>query len=257
MYKLVASDLDGTLLLNGSHKLNPEIFDLILRLKERGIPFIAASGRQIASIRNLFKPVADKIDYIAENGAVCIINGETIVTAEIERELASRIYKRICERTNCNLLVNGVKSCYILPHDKQYVYHVQHELNNDTTIIHDFSEIQEPIVKMSAQDHVDCLGSAKYFHNLFSNEIKVVTAGNDWVDFVPYECNKGIALQIALDKLEIQSDDVIVFGDQQNDLEMLRLAGTSYAMATASSEVQSAATAITDSVEKVLRQILE
>lgn len=255
MYKLVASDLDGTLLLHGAHELNPETFDLVLQLKARGIPFIAASGRQIASIRNLFKPIADKIDYIAENGAVCIINNETIITAEIERELAFCIFKRIQERTSCNLLVNGVKSCYILPHDKQYIHHVQHELKNDTTIINDFSEIKEPIVKISAQDHSDCLGSAEYFRNLFSKEIKVVTAGNDWIDFVPYECNKGVALQIAIDKLGIHSNDIIVFGDQQNDLEMLKLAGTSYAMATASFEVQSAATAITDSVEKILKQI--
>ena len=74
MIKLIASDLDGTLLQNGAQELNPEIYDLILALKERGIHFAAASGRQYASERNLFKPIADEISYIAENGAVCIHN---------------------------------------------------------------------------------------------------------------------------------------------------------------------------------------
>lgn len=255
MYKLVASDLDGTLLLNGSHQLNPEVFDLILRLRERGIPFIAASGRQIASIRNLFSPIADKIHYISENGAICLINNELIVTAEIQHELALRICHEILKRKNCNLIINCVTTSYIFPDDEDFIYHIQHELNNDTTIIQDLSEIQEPIVKVAAQDHADCLSSAKYFHDLFSSEIKVVTSGNDWIDFIPYGCNKGVALQTALDKLGICAKDVIVFGDQQNDLEMLKLAGTSYAMATASSEVKSAATAVTDSVEKILRTI--
>ena len=59
MIKLIASDLDGTLLQNGAQELNPEIYDLILALKERGIHFAAASGRQYASERNLFKPIAD------------------------------------------------------------------------------------------------------------------------------------------------------------------------------------------------------
>ena len=48
MIKLIASDLDGTLLQNGAQELNPEIYDLILALKERGIHFAAASGRQYA-----------------------------------------------------------------------------------------------------------------------------------------------------------------------------------------------------------------
>ena len=77
MIKLIASDLDGTLLQNGAQELNPEIYDLILALKERGIHFAAASGRQYASERNLFKPIADEISYIAENGAVCIHNART------------------------------------------------------------------------------------------------------------------------------------------------------------------------------------
>lgn len=53
MIKLVASDIDGTLLRYGEQKLNPELFDIIRQLKKKGIHFIAASGRQYASIVNL------------------------------------------------------------------------------------------------------------------------------------------------------------------------------------------------------------
>ena len=47
MIKLVASDLDGTLLLNGAQQLPEEIFPLIRELKKLGILFVAASGRQV------------------------------------------------------------------------------------------------------------------------------------------------------------------------------------------------------------------
>ena len=48
MIRLIASDLDGTLLKNGAQMLSPEIFELIPALKKRGIHFVAASGRQYA-----------------------------------------------------------------------------------------------------------------------------------------------------------------------------------------------------------------
>ena len=67
MIKLIASDLDGTLLQNGSTEVPREIFELIIKLKEKGIIFAAASGRQYYSLRNLFGPVRDDIAYICEN----------------------------------------------------------------------------------------------------------------------------------------------------------------------------------------------
>ena len=44
MIKLIASDIDGTLVHDGTHELNPELYDVILKLKEKGIQFAAASG---------------------------------------------------------------------------------------------------------------------------------------------------------------------------------------------------------------------
>lgn len=72
MVKLIASDLDGTLLQNGARDVNPIVFDQIRTLKEHGIMFAAASGRQYLNLRRLFTPVQDDIAYIAENGSLCI-----------------------------------------------------------------------------------------------------------------------------------------------------------------------------------------
>mgnify|MGYP000388097175 CR=1 FL=1 len=66
MVKLIASDLDGTLLQNGARDVNPIVFDQIRTLKEHGILFAAASGRQYLNLRRLFTPVQDDIAYIAE-----------------------------------------------------------------------------------------------------------------------------------------------------------------------------------------------
>ena len=45
MIKLIVSDVDGTLVPDGSSKINPEVFDTILKLREKGIQFAIASGR--------------------------------------------------------------------------------------------------------------------------------------------------------------------------------------------------------------------
>ena len=68
MIKLVASDVDGTLVPDGTFEINPEIYDVIKALKEKNITFVAASGRQYASLKKLFAPVADQILYIPDNG---------------------------------------------------------------------------------------------------------------------------------------------------------------------------------------------
>ena len=64
MIKLIASDMDGTL-LNSRGELDNEIYDIINRLKELGIIFTAASGRQLESL----SPPSCFPHRLPENGA--------------------------------------------------------------------------------------------------------------------------------------------------------------------------------------------
>ena len=80
MIKLVASDLDGTLLHNYQQTVPKEIYDTIKALHEKGIIFTAASGRQYANIRRLFAPLGFDIPYIAENGSMCVYKEEVLAT---------------------------------------------------------------------------------------------------------------------------------------------------------------------------------
>ena len=112
MVKLIASDLDGTLLQNGAHDVNPIVFDQIRTLKEHGIMFAAASGRQYLNLRRLFTPVQDDIAYIAENGSLCIYNEETISKGIIEQDLAYRILDEVAKYPQYNCIISGERVCY-------------------------------------------------------------------------------------------------------------------------------------------------
>lgn len=257
MIKLIASDLDGTLLPPGERFLNPELFDLILELKKQGILFVAASGRQLASLQTLFQPVINDISYIAENGAVCIHENELIYTSEIDRDLIFRIADAIKSRPNCKPLISCMDTCYIESGDEDFLYDIRHTYHNVVSAIDDFRLIREPFLKIAVFDSSDPIGAAEYFRELFQEEIKVVTSGNDWVDFVPMNSNKGTALQALLDKLGIDSADAVTFGDQQNDIEMLSLTGTSYVVSSAAPDVAKYASGITDSVIETLKELIK
>lgn len=257
MIKAIASDLDGTLLLHGAQALNPEIYDIILKLKEHGIAFISASGRQLASQHNLFSPILNEISYIAENGAVCLHENETLVVSGIDRELGLRIANEVSKRPGCKVIISGIEACYMLSGDDAFFYHVSQEMNNVTVTVNSFEDITEPFLKLCYYDDSDIAASSNYFSELFKKDIKVITSGNVWVDFLPYDCNKAVALKILLKKMNILPEEVISFGDQQNDVEMLTMTGKSYAMAGAVPEAKACADEITESVERTLLELLK
>ena len=255
MIKLIASDLDGTLLLNDAQSLNPELFDLILKLKEKGIHFIAASGRQYASMHRLFAPIKDQISYITENGSLCFHEGEITSMETMNRELGLRILEDIHNRKNCHILLS-CQDTYYTDSEKVF-YHMRDTLHSDIKLVPDVSEIQEPFLKIAVYDDVTIADTARYFYEKYNDLIPVATSGTVWVDFVLPNANKGTALQAFAEYFHVKPEECMAFGDQQNDIEMLEFAGESYAMEKAAPGVASHAKYTTNCVEDVLRELLK
>ena len=92
----IISDLDGTLLGQGQ-SLDPAVFSLIHSFLERGILFVAASGRQYKNMRLLFEPVLAQVPMICENGSLIVEADETIYERNIPWNFASSCF-RICLR---------------------------------------------------------------------------------------------------------------------------------------------------------------
>ena len=106
MIKLVASDLDGTLLMKGAQSLPEDIFPLIRQLKELGILFVAASGRQYANMKKMFAPVADDMAFICENGGLAVYHENVMYQnyfdQNLVREIAECIYNRKGSEFTCS-----------------------------------------------------------------------------------------------------------------------------------------------------------
>lgn len=260
MIKLIASDLDGTLLQNGAQELTPRAIDLIHRLTKKGICFVAASGRQYSNELILFRDIKDEISYIAENGSLCVHQGKIISRGIIEDDLAYRIIDEVKRNGNFEILVSREDTCLIEDHDPAFVNHIVNVIRNKTEIVKDIRQISGPFLKIAicnmAGDKRILEDALKRLQDLFRDEIKVVTSGNIWIDFIAPNANKGTALAGLMKLLDIKPEECMAFGDQYNDVEMLELAGRSYAMANAAPGISYHTKYVTDSVEDVLEDLL-
>lgn len=260
MIKLVASDLDGTLLQNGAQELTPRAVELIHRLTQKGVYFAAASGRQYDNERRVFHAIKDEISYIAENGSVCIHEGNVISRSTIEPALAKRILDEIKKNDRFEIVVSREDSCFIEDNEPEFVNHIVNVMKNTTQIVEDVRNVEGPILKIAIcnmNDGPHIIDKyLKHLQDMFGDEIKVVTSGNIWIDFIAPGTNKGTALKKLLDTLGVKREECMAFGDQYNDVEMLQFAGTSYAMSNAAPGIAYYSTYVTDSVEDVLEDLL-
>lgn len=260
MIKLVASDVDGTLVPDGTFEINAEIFDVIRALKERGITFVAASGRQYASIKRLFEPVAEDILYISDNGGFVIDNkGVTLKSGAMDKELVDAIVKDAMKLPDIYLMLAGRDVVYLDSYDGLYSL-IDGEYRFDVKVVDDFSDIEDDIVKISLYHPSDAEAVVnEWFYDKWKDKAAVACAGKHWVDCNRQDVNKGSALELIIDKLDISPDEVMVFGDNINDIGMIKCAKYSYAVGSARQEVKDAANYVADTMlnQGVIKTIKE
>ena len=150
MIRLVASDIDGTLLQGGARALSDELFGLIRVLKKRGILFCAASGRQYRSMRALFAQAEDDIAYLCENGAIVYRGGSVVSKLAMERADALALIGQIQAQEQCEVLISGADTSYLIPKHPDYVDHIRYFVGNHITRVKRAQDIPEDILKVSA-----------------------------------------------------------------------------------------------------------
>ena len=112
MIKLIASDIDGTLVEESSHQINPEYFKVIEDLKEVGIRFCACSGRQYASMLDLFSPIADDIFFISGNGTVLRTKEKILHKWLLDQEIILPIVEAVRDIEGADFMMETPGTCY-------------------------------------------------------------------------------------------------------------------------------------------------
>lgn len=233
--KLIACDMDGTL-LDDDHAIHDEFWPLIDQLHSRGIVFCPASGRQYYNLLERFKPIADEVIFIAENGTYVVREGVELSSDCLNRDVARDLIRvtRDLKSSGADVgaVLCGKRSAYIERTDKAFLDQVikyYHRLE----MVDDLLAVEDDILKVAVFDFESSERVSAPAFSRFRKTHQVVVSGQHWLDVMALEANKGSAIRHIQETLQITRDQTMVFGDFLNDLEMMDQATYSFAMANA------------------------
>ncbi|MFA9464439.1 MAG: HAD family hydrolase [Velocimicrobium sp.] len=266
MIKLVCTDIDGTLVPDGTDKLNPELFEVIQKLKEKGIMFAAASGRQYGSMQALFAEVANDMIFIAEGGNLVMCRDEVMAISQMDKDTVQQLVEDIEKIEGCNALLCGPERGYARQNATELIRLLTEGYHYNMQIVEEFESILDhEIIKVSlfhSGGKADELARDYLFPKWESGRgIELVCAGTHWMDCIKLGSNKGTAIEQIQSIMNIEPAETMVFGDNINDIHMLLRADYSYAVGNARDEVKEVAkyvadTNVNDGVLKELKKLL-
>ena len=255
--KLVVSDMDGTLLNNNS-EVSARFFKQFETLQKLGIHFVAASGRQYQSIVHKLEPIKNDISIIAENGGLMQHNNETNVLLKLTSEDVLKSIKTLRERQDCYIVLCGRKSAYIETNDADFISKFS-EYYTAYKIVDDLTKVTDDDFMKIAVYHFESSEACVLPHiSEIEKDYQVTVSGQNWLDISHKDANKGYALSMLQKDMGIGKNETMVFGDYNNDLQMLELAHFSYAMKNAHPNVKQVANfETTSNMEQGVETVLE
>ena len=253
MYKLVAIDLDGTL-LNSYGEISNQNIETIKKAKEKNVEIVLASGRPIVSVKNLANQIGANNYMICGNGAVTydIQNEKIIYDRFLEKSKVLQIVK-ICEENS--IFYSIYTKDTILTKNLNYnvlFFYKENEGKPDEkkTDISIIQNIEEYIQKRKEEDYLKitiCDGNKAVFENIIRKlktvenvEVldvehmsrKKIKNGNDeflieyfYTEITNTNVDKWAALENLINILGIKKEEVITIGDNVNDVLMVKNAG--------------------------------
>ncbi|MGL5434779.1 MAG: HAD family hydrolase [Lachnospiraceae bacterium] len=260
MIKLIVSDIDGTLLEDGTNVVNPELFEVILKLREKGIQFAAASGRQWASIERVFSPIKEKIFYLSDNGAYVGCHGRSLFVNGMERSLVMELIEDI-RSEGLEAMLCAPDYVYLDSRDEELYNWMKNGYQYKIKQIDDLRNAEGVFTKVSAYREKNIEAFSGRLWEKYHKRTKMACAGDMWLDFMAPEVNKGQAVKLLQESLQITPEETMAFGDQMNDVEMLEQVYYSFAIGNARPEVKETArfqadTNTRDGVLKILKLLL-
>lgn len=240
--KLVAIDLDETLLKNDK-TFETERFDTMIEaLVNQGVTILIASGNDVNKIKSyLSDETIEKVYLAGDNGNDVEQAGEHIHTNYFDYEALDQVADLVDADDDLQMVVNTQEktySKYIYEKDKDFI-----DLYYDTVHIvdsyEDLPEDEYPI--KGAMLSSKSLDETKEIVEKINKEIEgitSVTSGQGWFDIYDENGGKGSAIQWVQSEKEISMDETMAFGDSLNDKSMMEYAKFSVAMENADEELK-------------------
>ncbi len=248
MFKLFAFDIDGTILPFGQTALDPQIITMFKRLKKTGAITAFVTGRELISIGDFIN--TPNVDYfIGANGAFIydIKNKKMLFETTVSYNEIHQLLV-FCDKHQINYNVISATSVYYKDKTEFQDHWFWKDFYDDIKPITDLNMKKEDIHQLTLTAYND---EDKSMLVEFIKTIPNLQTTSVWTNglFVgPYGINKSKGLEILGNHLNITLEDMIAFGDSENDIEMLETVGLSFAVENAEPIVKSVAHEIIGSV---------
>ena len=289
MYKLIVLDLDGTL-LNSKGELSKENEEAIKKAKNKGIKIAICSGRILPAIRNicLERGIGDYL--ISGNGSQIyeVEKNEIIYENCMDKDMALKLIK-FCEENSIyysisaeNSIIASSLSYNVLAYNNENY----RKINENKTKINLTQNIYEYVNSYDGNKFIKftiCDNNKNILNKIIEKlkkikgidviefphmAIKNIQNGNEnigityyYVEIINAKANKWEATKILANKLGINDSEIVSFGDNINDKELIQNSGLGFAMENASEYVKNIADKITtkndeNGVAKGIEEIL-
>ena len=278
MYKLIAIDLDGTM-LNSYGVVTENTKNAIKRTIQKGIDVIIASGRPIDSIKTIANEIGSKNYFIAGNGALIydIQKDENLYENYLNKEKVLEIIK-MCEEnsisynvyTDKTILAKALKYNVLYyykenlkkPEDKQthinivenmydYISKMNEEKFLKITICDENKSVFQSIIKkLNEIENIEVLDVSHMSRKVIQQGTEEIPIEYYYTEISSKNVDKWYAIEYLISKLNIEKEEVITIGDNMNDKKMIEEAGLGIAMGQSSPLIKEVADDITSSNEE-------
>ncbi len=254
MYKLVAIDMDGTLLRNDK-SLSKETKEAIKEARKKGVKVVLATGRPVDGVKRYL----EELDLWHDNEYVLTFNGAIIKEIGQDKVICRDTLKgtdllelyEISKNVGLNIHAFSKDGC-ITPVMNEYT-ELEGKINGINVYETSYDDVdpEEEIIKIMMIDKPEVLeeGIKKLPKEVYE-KYTVVRSAPYFLEFLSKTCNKGEGVKSLAESLGIKREEVIAIGDAGNDIHMIEYAGLGVAMENAFDEVKKKANFITKSNEE-------
>lgn len=256
MYKLIAIDMDGTL-LKDDKTITLRNKEALAKANSLGIKIVLTSGRPIQGIKNYLEELnlRGKDDYVISLNGALICRCEDYSVLSSNETLKGRDLKYIFNKVkDLNTYVHAFKEREdLVNNESKFSKNEEKRINLKVRVVDFMKDIQddEEILKVVLEEEKEVLDrvQAQLPKELFE-QFTVIRSLDFMLEFMKKGCNKATGIEKLAQHLGIDSSEVIAIGDAVNDKEMIGYAGLGVAMGNAEEDIKNLADFVTKSNEE-------